>query len=293
MEKRSLGKGLGALIPPKEVAVIDASPSEKTGERVSNLQISLIKANKYQPRTAFNQEKLKELADSIKENGVVQPVLVRKAGDGYELVAGERRLRAVSTLGYETIPAIVKDVTDIDMLEFSLIENIQREELNPLEEANAFQKFITDFQFTQERIAQVIGKDRSTVANTLRLLSLPRKIQDFIHSESITAGHAKALLGLPTEKAQCRLANLIIKKGMSVREAENAVAKKRSAAAGLAGEEPKREQGIVDIEENLQRILGTRVRILHGKKRGRIQIEYYSNEDLNRILDIIEAKKPS
>jgi len=176
------------------------------------------------------------------------------------------------------------------MLELSLIENIQREELNPLEEANAFQKFITDFGFTQEKIAQVIGKDRSSVANTLRLLALPMKIRDFISSESITAGHGKALLSLRTEKEQLRLANMIIKKGLSVRETENVVTRKRIE---IKPEEARKDQGVVDIEESLQRTLGTRVRILHGKKRGRIQIEYYSNDDLNRILDIIEAKKPA
>jgi len=289
MEKRSsLGKGLGALIPPKEVAVAEAPDMPMAGERVIELPVSQIRANRYQPRSAFKEEKIRELADSIKENGVVQPVLVRKTANGYELVAGERRLRAVTALGYDSIPAIVREVSDLDMLELSLIENIQREELNPLEEANAYQRFIDEFSFTQERIAQVIGKDRSTVANTLRLLALPKAIQDFLHNESITAGHAKALLALPTEKAQLRLANLIIKKGMSVREAENAVAKRRLE---LKGAEPQREQGVVDIEENLQRLFGTRVRILHGKKRGRIQIEYYSNDDLNRILDIIEGKK--
>ena len=289
MEKRSsLGKGLGALIPPKEVAVAEAPDMPMAGERVIELPVSQIRANRYQPRSAFKEEKIRELADSIKENGVVQPVLVRKTANGYELVAGERRLRAVTALGYDSIPAIVREVSDLDMLELSLIENIQREELNPLEEANAYQRFIDEFSFTQERIAQVIGKDRSTVANTLRLLALPKAIQDFLHNESITAGHAKALLALPTEKAQLRLANLIIKKGMSVREAENAVAKRRLE---LKGAEPQREQGVVDIEENLQRLFGTRVRILHGKKRGRIQIEYYSNDDLNRILDINEGKK--
>lgn len=286
MEKRSLGKGLSALIPPKEAAVQDdAVPS---GERVASVSISSIRANKYQPRTKFNQDKLKELMDSIREKGVVQPVLVRKTSDGYELIAGERRLRAVARLGHETIPAIVRDVTDLGMLELSLIENIQRAELNPIEEATSFQKFIDDFNFTQDRIAQVLGKDRSSIANTLRLLGLPGKIRDFISSETITAGHAKAILGLPSEKDQLRACNLIIKKGLSVREAENLVARKR---AGAKEAKPKREQGIVDIEENLQRILGTRVRILRGKKRGRILIEYYSTEDLNRILDILEAKK--
>lgn len=286
MEKRSLGKGLSALIPPKEVTT--QTEDTRAGDSIVSISVSSIKANKYQPRTAFNQGKLKELMDSIREKGVVQPVLVRKTSDGYELIAGERRLRAVSQLGYEKIPAIIKDVTDLGMLELSLIENIQRAELNPLEEANSFQKFITDFNFTQDRIAQVLGKDRTTIANTLRLLMLPKKIQEFLANESITAGHAKAILGLPTEKLQLRLCGRIIKKGLSVREAENIVARKRSGANPV---EPKREQSIVDIEENLQHIFGTRVRILRGKKRGHIQIDYYSTEDLNRILDILESKQ--
>ncbi len=194
----------------------------------------------------------------------------------------------MSKLGYDTIPAIIKDVGDLDMLEISLIENIQRAELNPLEEANSFQKFITDFNFTQDKIAQVLGKDRSTVANTLRLLMLPKKIQDFLAKESITAGHAKALLSLSSEKEQLRMCSLIMKKGLSVREVENRIAKKR-LDTGIP--KPLKDQSIVDIEEALQRILGTRVRILHGKKRGHIQIEYYSTEDLNRILDILESKQ--
>lgn len=289
MEKRSLGKGLSALIPPKPPKETALQQTDViAGDIVVELSIGSIKPNKYQPRTEFNSDKLKELVDSIREKGVVQPVLVRKSEGGYELIAGERRLRAVSKLGYETIPAIVRDVTDLDMLELSLIENIQRAELNPLEEANSFQKFITDFNFTQDRIAQVLGKDRSTIANTLRLLSLPKKIQAFLASESITAGHAKALLPLSSEKDQLRMCNLIIKRGLSVREVENRVAKKRS---GVKSAEPLKDQSIVDIEEGLQRILGTRVRILHGKKRGRIQIEYYSTDDLNRILDILESKK--
>ncbi|MDD5136550.1 MAG: ParB/RepB/Spo0J family partition protein, partial [Candidatus Omnitrophica bacterium] len=219
--------------------------------------------------------------------GVIQPVLVRKSADGYELIAGERRLRAVTTLGLDAIPAIVKDVADIDMFELSLIENIQREELNPIEEAVAFQKLITDFSFTQDKIATTLGKDRSTIANTIRLLGLPKKIQEYISKNSITAGHAKAILSLPTEAARLRLADIVIKRGLSVRETERAVAKRE-----LKTTDPvvRKDQNIVDIENGLQQLFGTRVRIFHGDKKGRIQIEYYSDEDLNRILDIFSAK---
>lgn len=284
IEKRALGRGLDALIQPKEI-----DSAAQSQERVLQIPVSDIRTNKYQPRLEFNQEKLKDLINSIKEKGVVQPVLVRKTPSGYELIAGERRLRAVKSLGIDSIPAIVKNVDDIDMLELSLIENIQREGLNPIEEAHAFQKFITDFNFTQEKIAQALGKDRSTVANIIRLLGLPKKIQDFISKNMITAGHAKAILSITTEMDQLRLANLVIKKGLSVRETE------ALAARRTAGEKPavevKKDQNIVDIEAALQQLLGTRVKIFHGKKRGRILIEYYSGEDLNRVLDILQTKK--
>lgn len=280
-EKRALGKGLSALIPTKEA-------ERDSQDRVLEIPISQIRTGKYQPRTDFNQERLNDLINSIKERGVVQPVLVRRTPSGYELIAGERRLRAVKNLGMDKIPAIVKDVADVDMLEISLIENIQREELNPIEEAHAFQKFITDFNFTQERIAKALGKDRSTIANFIRLLDLPKKIQDYLSKGTISAGHAKALLSLPTETEQIRVCNLIAKRGLSVRETENLAARR---AAGTKRPDVKKAQDIVDIENRLQQLFGTRVKIFHGKKRGRIQIEYYSNDDLNRLLDIFTSKK--
>ena len=282
MEKRALGKGLSALIPPAEPATNGAH------ESVLQIPVSQIKTNKYQPRVEFNQEKLNELISSIKEKGVVQPVLVRKAPDGYELIAGERRLRAVKSAGFDRIPAIVKSVDDVDMLELSLIENIQREELNSMEEAHAFQRFITDFGFTQEKIAKVLGKDRSTIANTIRLLGLPKKIQESISKGTLTAGHAKAILSLPSESEQLRVCNLVIKRGLSVREVEALVGRRLLGKSGRPV--IRKEQNIIDIEGQLQHLFGTRVRIFHGKKRGRIQIEYYSNEDLNRILDMISPK---
>ncbi|MFA4981979.1 MAG: ParB/RepB/Spo0J family partition protein [Candidatus Omnitrophota bacterium] len=282
MEKRALGKGLGALITPTDT-------ERSFQENIMNIPISQIKTNKYQPRVDFNKERLEELVSSIREKGVVQPVLVRRTTEGYELIAGERRLRAVRSLGIEKIPAIVRNVNDVDMLEISLIENIQREELNAMEEAIAFQKFITDFGFTQEKIAKVLGKDRSTIANTIRLLGLPKKIQDYIVDGTITAGHARALLPLPTEIDQMRVCTLIVKKGLSVREAENIVSSK---SYGMRKITPKSDNNMADIESELQHALGTRVKVFHGKKRGRIMIEYYSTDDLNRILGILGSKKP-
>jgi ParB family chromosome partitioning protein len=231
---------------------------------------------------------LNELINSIREKGVVQPVLVRKSAGGYELIAGERRLRAVKSLGIEKIPAIVKNVDDLDMLELSLIENIQREELNPIEEANSFQRFITDFNFTQEKIAKVLGKDRSTIANTIRLLGLPKKIQDYVCKNTITAGHARALLALQAEVDQLRVCNVVVKKGLSVRETEQLVSRR---SLGEKKIEIKKDRGISDVEARLQELFGTRVKIMHGKKRGRILIEYYSTEDLNRILDLFQGRE--
>ncbi|MCX5679242.1 MAG: ParB/RepB/Spo0J family partition protein [Candidatus Omnitrophica bacterium] len=283
MEKRALGKGLSALIPVKDPNM-SASQSG-----VLEIPISQIRTNKYQPRTDFKQDKLNDLINSIREKGVVQPVLARKVRDGYELIAGERRLRAAKTLGLEKIPAILKNATDVDMLEISLIENIQRQELNSIEEAVAYQRLVTEFGFTQDAVAKVLGKDRSTVANVLRLLNLPKKIQGYISNGDISAGHAKAILALPTEGAQMSACVVIMKKGLSVRESEALVARR------LLGSKPasthKKEIGISEIENQLQQVFGTRVVIVHGKKRGRIQIEYYSNEDLNRILDLLNSSR--
>jgi len=283
MANKALGKGLSALIPVKEHDI----SAPQSG--VLEIPISQIRTNKYQPRTDFKQDKLNDLVNSIREKGVVQPVLARKVQDGYELIAGERRLRAAKTLGLEKIPAILRNVADVDMLEISLIENIQREELNSIEEAVAYQRLVEEFNFTQEAVAKVLGKDRSTVANTLRLLNLPKKIQGLISSGDITAGHAKALLSLPTEIIQISVCNVIIKKGLSVRESEALVARR------LLGTKPaspqKKDGGISEIENQLQQIFGTRVVIAHGKKRGKIQIEYYSNDDLNRILDILNSPR--
>lgn len=284
MEKRALGKGLSALIPEKAPDI----SAPQSG--VLEIPISQIRTNKYQPRMDFKQDKLNDLVNSIKEKGIVQPVLARKTPDGYELIAGERRLRAAKSLGLEKIPAILKNVADVDMLEISLIENIQRQELNPIEEAVAYQRLISEFNFTQDAVAKVLGKDRSTVANFLRLLSLPKKIQDLIMKGDITTGHAKAVLSLPTEEYRMRLCTLIVKKGLSVREAE-AIASKRMFASKKPREIKGRDQNIAEIENRLQQVLGTRVVVMHGKSRGQIRIEYYSNDDLNRILDMLTGKK--
>ncbi len=274
MNKKALGRGLEALISETQKA---------DKEFIDYINVDKIKPNKYQPRGGFDKQKLDELAASIKEKGVVQPILVRPSGEAYELIAGERRLKAVRTLGFNQIPAVIKDVDDISAIELSLIENIQREELNPLDEARAYQKLIDEFNYTQEVIGQAVGKDRATVANNLRLLSLPKKVQEMLSKNLISAGHAKVILSLEDTIEQIGLSKRVIEKGLSVRSLENIIRrkgrlKKRPVAA---------DSNIHLVADKIQERLGTKVRIRHGKKRGTIQIEYYSTEDLERILKIL------
>ncbi|MFH1790432.1 MAG: ParB/RepB/Spo0J family partition protein [Candidatus Omnitrophota bacterium] len=218
---RKLGKGIVALIPD----------SDDKKEKVSTVAIESIVPNKYQPRKRFDESKLHELMESIKEKGIIQPVVVRPMGNGYELIAGERRLRAMKELGLTEVPVLIKDVGDADSLELSLIENIQREELNPIEEATAYKDLMDKFNFTQDSIAKAVGKDKSTVSNTLRLLALPRLIQDYITENMLSSGHAKAILALPTERARIRMAKTVIKRNLSVRQAEEAARKKTRTTA--------------------------------------------------------------
>ena len=276
MDKR-LGRGLEALIPEKITNIEDA-------QKIGKLKVSSIVPNRFQPRKRFDSERLKELKDSISEKGIIQPVIVRPVEDGFELIAGERRFRAAQELGHEEIPAIIKDVADADSLEIALIENIQREELNPVEEANAYMNLMQKFNFTQEEISKAVGKNSSTISNTMRLLTLPELIQDYISDALISMGHAKAVLSLPTERSRIRFAKKIIRKNLSVRQAEELVRQKMQKPQRS---KPEKDAHLARIEEELQHYLGTRVKVLHGKKRGRVEIFYYSNEDLERVLNLI------
>jgi len=279
MERKALGKGLSALIPEQQ--------GEEREDRILYAAIGKIKANPLQPRERFDQKKLDDLISSIKEKGVVQPVIVRDKNGEYELIAGERRLRAARALGIEEIPVIVRNVSDADALELSLIENIQREELNAIEEAKAFKKLMDEFGFSQEEVARAVGKDRATVANTLRLLTLPKRAQEMVADGEISMGHAKALLSLSGEHVILKLANSIVKKGLSVREAEGAVARKKGVVFPAKTTAAK-DHKVMFFEEEMQRILGTKVAIKHGKKRGAIQIDYYSLDDLERIYNLLK-----
>lgn len=281
MDRKVLGRGLEALIP---------QVPEDSKEKVQSLKVEQIRTSRFQPRLTFSEEKSQELARSIQEQGVIQPVLVRKVDtDRYEIIAGERRLRAVKLLGLTEIPAIVRRVADADVLEMSIIENIQREELNALEEAKAYRRLAQEFGHTQDRIASRVGKDKTSVSNLLRILNLPEEIQDYISSNMITFGHAKALLSLHDEKRQLLLCDKIIKKGLSVRQVEQLTGGGRRVRS-KAGGQKEQDVEIRSIQDRLQQTLGTKVRIHHGKKRGRIEIEYYSLDDLNRVLSLLQIK---
>lgn len=284
MERKVLGRGLGALIPDT------VKPLLEKEDKVLNLDISQIKPSSFQPREHFEPNQLKELTDSIKEKGVVQPVLVRPTESGYELVAGERRLRAVKNLGFTKIPAIVKIVTNEEALELSLIENIQRQDLNAIEEARAYKRLGEEFNLNHDQIAQAVGKDRVTITNTLRLLKLPDKIKDCLIRGQITAGHARAILALTTPEAQWAFCQKIISQGLSVREAEN-LTKEETTVRSHKRKIHAKDHHLVALEEELQRVLGTKVRIHHKQKRGTIVIDYYSHADLERILHILKVKK--
>lgn len=286
--RRALGRGLSALIPERAT---ERTELKEEMQGMVNLKIEHISPNPYQPREEFDAQALQELAASIKEKGFIQPVIVRKGSDSkYELIAGERRLRAAKLLHYNEIPAIIKQVSDEESLEIALIENIQRENLNPLEEAQAYQRLVEHFNFTQDKIAQVVGKARSTVNNTLRILKLPLKIQEAIKTNLLSFSHARALLEIKSEEEQILFAERVLSSELSVRELENLLKHKRpdrgqkKRSINVSSGDPY----VKNIEEQLQHVLGTKVRIVQAKKRGRIEIEFYSPADLERILEVLK-----
>src|SRR3972149_11866838 len=282
MENKVLGKGLLALISEKN------ENNRAKEEYVAYIKTELIRDNSQQPRTNYDDTKLNDLKASIKEKGVLQPILVRKKDNGFEVIAGERRLRAARALNMNEIPVIVREATDQEALVIALVENIQREELNPIEEAEAYKRLIEEFLYTQETVAQSVGKNRSTVSNLLRLLKLPKDIQKNIYNGNISVGHARALLSLESLSEQSRIVELILKKGLSVREVEKLVKQETKLNNVQEKKEKTKANDIVFLEEELQRMLGTKVRIDAQKKRGKIVIEYYSLDDLERIMKSIK-----
>ncbi|KUO76323.1 MAG: chromosome partitioning protein ParB [Clostridia bacterium BRH_c25] len=278
VNKRGLGKGLGALIPENE---------EKIQNSIIEVKITDVEPNDKQPRKAFDDKALTDLSESIKEHGVVQPIIVRKLGNNFQIIAGERRWRASRLAGKKTIPAIVKDCSNLEVMELALIENLQREDLNSIEEAMAYKSLIEEYNMTQEEISKQIGKSRPAIANSLRLLQLPKEIKDMIAAGKITQGHARALLAIEGEKRQLEVAGKIINQQLNVRQIEK-LAKDTKQKEKVEALPDKYQIEINQLEERLKTALGTKVTIQHKSNRGKIEIEYYSNEELDRILDLLE-----
>jgi len=287
MGKKALGRGLSALIPSevaREAAEVGVGGGGRgaAGVGLEELLVEAIAPNPRQPRERFDEASLGELAASVKASGVIQPLLVRRKGDGYELIAGERRLRAARLAGMTRVPAVVKRVGERESLELSLVENMQRESLNPLEEAHALAELASRWSLTQEELAAAVGKDRSAIANTLRLLRLPEEAQRALLGGLITRGHALALLALPAASQQVALLARVVREGLSVRETEEISSRTRPKRARRRGE---RAAILVDLEERLCRRLGTQVRLVGNERKGKVEIRYWSPEDLQGLLE--------
>ena len=286
MKRQALGKGLSSLIP--------APDSSKADAGLLLLDIDLISPSRYQPRVDFRG--LEGLADSIRANGVVQPVVVRREGERFQLIAGERRWRAAQMVGLHKIPAVVRVAADDRVLELALIENIQREDLNPIEEAKAYEVLLSQMKLVQTEVARRVGRDRSSISNSLRLLKLPSRIQKFISAGSVSAGHAKAILAIPDAETQIKVADEVIAKLLSVRETEALVSVmlKRGGEKGNAANRRGATAGHPDpnvraAEDRLRRALGTKVRIVKRGKRGKIEIDFYSDGELDRLFSVLTA----
>lgn len=276
---KGLGKGLNALFNTDEVVA---------GEKVEKIPVRDIKPNPYQPRKEFKKEALEELAESIKEHGVLQPVVVRKQGKGYELVVGERRFRAAKMALQKEIPAIIREFDQQQMMELAILENLQREDLTALEEAEAYQNLMENLNFTQEQLAQRLGKSRPYIANQVRLLSLPKDVQQLIAEQMITPGHGRTLLGLKRNKLISQVAAKVVQQGLNVRQLEALVQQYNEDVSRETKEKPKKDLFLQEREDQLRDVFGTSVVITKGKKKGKIEIEFFSEDDLERILEILE-----
>ncbi|HOQ08468.1 MAG TPA: ParB/RepB/Spo0J family partition protein [Clostridiales bacterium] len=275
--KKGLGKGLGALL----------GTDEPVSSGVTEVRITDIEPNANQPRKSFDDEKLAALAESIKQHGVVQPLIVQQDGDSYRIVAGERRWRAARLAGLETVPVIVRDLSDRQVMEVALIENLQREDLNPIEEAEAYEKLISEYGMTQEEVASVVGKSRPAITNSIRLLSLDDEIKSRLISGEISSGHARALLSLDDKDLRRKAMQEIIEKGLSVRETERLIKVLSTPKKQKARKVPDAEYQA--LEERFREVFGTKVMIMNSKKSGKILIEYYSLEELDRIINLVES----
>lgn len=283
VKKSALGKGLGALIPE-----VDEEKLEIDKSGILEVDINYIAPNENQPRKNFDEEKLNALSQSIKENGLIQPILVTKNGEYYTIIAGERRWRAAKLAGLKKIPVIEKKLSDIEVMEISLIENLQREDLNPIEEAMAYKRLVDDFQLTQEEIAKRVGKSRPAVANSMRLLNLDTRVVNYVVDGTLSEGHGRILVSIENKDLQYEMAKKIIDESLNVRQTEKLV-KKLNDKKTITKEKQKKDIYIKEIEEKLKNVLGTKVSINKSRKKGKIEIEYYSEDDFQRILDIFNV----
>jgi len=280
MEKKALGRGLDALLPPIKLAAMPES------QDVQHLRVDAIVPNRYQPRQAFPLQGLEELSASLKQSGLLQPILVRRKGDGiYELISGERRWRAAKEAGLETIQSVIRNCGDEESVILALVENLQRADLNPMEMARAYHRMMNEFGLTQDIIAQRVGCERSSIANVVRLINLPSEIQQLIETNQLSMGHAKVILGLPNQNEQLRVAQLVVSKGLSVRETEKLI--ESSPVAKKRGTKELRRTPWSDVEERLQKRLGTKVIIQKGRRGGKIVIHYFSAPELDGILETL------
>lgn len=286
MTRKALGRGLSALLP---------ASANLAGEELLEVDIDRIVPNDHQPRTTFRDDKLEELAQSIRMNGIVQPILVRRKGIGYQIIAGERRWRAAQRAGLLKLPAVVRDIPDEKLLELALIENIQREELNPIEEAQAYQKLIDDHGLRHEDLARRVGKERSTITNMLRLLCLTEDVQRLVEDGRISMGHARAILGLGSDELQRKMAEDVIAKGFSVRETEKQIKRLIEGASPSAQSvtQPAQDPNLKAAESKLQQVLHTKVRIHQRGEGGYIEIDYYGQEDLDRLYNLLLGRTAS
>lgn len=287
MNRKALGKGINALIPDFEMGVPEAEPYS-----AHDLRVDEISPNRLQPRNYFDDKKLEELAASIEEHGVLQPVVVQKADSGYELIVGERRWRASKKLGLKKIPAVIREVSDTESLEIAIIENIHRQDLNPVEEAEAYARLSNEFALTQEMVADKVGKSRAAVANALRLLKLSRNLKEDLISGKISVGHARALLGLENARKMEALRKEIIKQDLTVRQTESRVNKLKKGSLLKSGSVAlEKDIFIKDLEKDLARRLSTKVEISPKKKGGKIVVTYCSDDDLDRIQELVGNNK--
>ena len=292
MAKSALGKGLNALIgTPRPVVRTDGDTGQQPGERIQRVALTSITPSPLQPRKEFERDALQELVDSIRQHGIIQPLIVRPVDGRHELIAGERRWRAAQEAGLTEVPVIVRYATDVEVLEWSLIENLQRQDLNPIEEAQGYARLATEFSMRQEDIALKVGRSRAAVANAMRLLDLHRQIQIWLIQDLLSVGHAKVLLALKSPEEQLLVAETILRRKSTVRATERMVARQLGIAKARRKNRGAGSNGtgaaVADLAERLQQHLGTHVKIQHSDKGGRIEIDYYGNEDLDRIISLL------